>query len=183
MLDLRSYHDSAWPDELKPHGEAFDREPFEDWYARNLPHVSHLHPKLAEQWVYKHWGHTRFDFIPLDSLRWELQVWKGDDVLRDVRREFGGELHPDFDYDVFNRDYVGHRHPTAAALDQGTWDYPIVVLSTPAGLLSLDGDFPSVRYVLVEGHQRQRYLNALHAKGLAPAGPHEVFVLNSDITG
>jgi hypothetical protein len=40
---------------------------------------------------------------------------------------------------------------------------------------------PQVRYVIVEGHQRHRYLNALHELGMPPAGPHEVIVISSPI--
>lgn len=55
----------------------------------------------------------------------------------------------------------------------------MVLLSTPNGIVVGGQVLPQVRLVIVEGHQRHRYLNALHALGMAPSGPHEVLILSS----
>jgi hypothetical protein len=64
----------------------------------------------------------------------------------------------------------------------GTWNYPIVVLQTPDGIRTKGGLVdPNVRYCLIEGHQRFRYLNALTVHGAA-AAEHGLFLLNSEAT-
>lgn len=107
----------------------------------------------------------------------------GPDLLASVHRAWGEELDPEFDYDTFQRRGGTDRHATALALDAGTWDYPMVLLSTPFGVIDGGNPLPDVRLVIVEGHQRHRYLNALHALGRAPAGPHETIVLTTPIIG
>ena len=57
----------------------------------------------------------------------------------------------------------------------------MVLLSTPHGVIDNGAAHPEVRYVLIEGHQRHRYLNALHARGTPPPGPHEVIILTSPL--
>ncbi|MCY1083745.1 hypothetical protein [Archangium lansingense] len=74
------------------------------------------------------------------------------------------------------------KHPTVAALLRGTWDYPIVVLETPSGIRRREGPARGDRFLLIEGHQRTRYLNVLAHRGVR-TGPHQVFVLQSPITG
>jgi hypothetical protein len=180
MLDLSRHLDPVWPDDLKPVGEGdIDKEEFETWWERNRLRLANLHRLIAEQWIYRHWTHSPFAFVPLESIRWELAEMTGDEVLARVRREFAGPLDPEFDYGVFQEKYLGRKLATSFALDQGTWDYPIITLRTPNGMRNHEGDFPDVRLVLLEGHQRHRYLNALHALGKAHAGPHKVFLLAS----
>ncbi len=66
--------------------------------------------------------------------------------------------------------------PTAKALDEGAWDYAPVILSTPGGYICPKGEHIAKDYLLIEGHSRHRYLNALihHGKKL---DDQRVFVL------
>jgi hypothetical protein len=82
---------------------------------------------------------------------------------------------------MFQRDGGEDRHATARALDSGTWDFPMVLLSTPGGVIDGNRPLPDVRLVIVEGHQRHRYLNALHALGHPPEGPHDTIILHSPL--
>lgn len=50
------------------------------------------------------------------------------------------------------------------------------MLETPAGVRSHDGQMPAVRFVLVEGAKRLRYLNALHFRG-EDTGPHALYIV------
>lgn len=179
MFDYSKHYEPVWPDELKPLNEgSFEKEPFDEWWGRHRRALSHLHPQIVEQWVHRHWHHSPFAFLPLESLSWEERAMFGDDILNAVWREHARELHPEFDYGVF-QNAGGEKLPTAAALDRGTWDYPIIALSVPSGWKSVDAERPDVRLVLVEGHQRTRYLNALHVLGKAPQEKHRVFVISS----
>jgi hypothetical protein len=178
MFDVNRYQDAVWPDHLRPVNEGeWNKEAFENWWERFGGELGHIHPKICEQWIHRHWTHSPWSFLALPSLTWEVRNYSAADILGELHREFGGELNVEFDYKTFQRNGYD-KHHTAQALDQGTWDYPIVTLSTPSGITTLDGDFPNVRLVLVEGHQRHRYLNALFHKGVA-TGPHEVFVLST----
>jgi len=183
-FDLDHVPPTSWPEALRPIGESTGaKEPFEVWWDRNRHALAHLPEDLTEQWIYRHWTHSPFSFLPLEDLTWERRPLRGADLLASVHRAWGGELHPEFDYETFQRRGGTDRHATALALDAGTWDYPMVLLSTPFGVIDGGKPLPDVRLVIVEGHQRHRYLNALHALGLAPAGPHETIVLTTPITG
>ncbi|MEY3833527.1 MAG: hypothetical protein RLZZ130_1005 [Pseudomonadota bacterium] len=173
----------CWPNALEPRGEGtFEKEAFAAWWERNQSKLTNLPADLCEQWIFRHWTNSPFTFLPLDSLAVERNRWEGDFLLKSIYRAFGGELSVQFDYDTFQGKGGDDRLQTAKALDSGTWDYPMVLLSTPAGVMDLDGPHPNVRYVIVEGHQRHRYLNALHALGKPPTGPHEVLILSSQNT-
>jgi len=183
-LNLDQVLPTAWPESLRPIGEStFEKEPFSDWWHRNRQMLAHLPRDLVEQWIYRHWTHSPFSFLPLDDLTWKRRFWSGADLLRSIHRAWGEQLDPQFDYDTFQRQGGADRHPTALALDCGTWDYPMVLLSTPFGIIDGGRSMPSVRLVIVEGHQRHRYLNALHSLGKAPAGPHETIILSTPLTG
>lgn len=139
----------------------------------------HLPAVLCEQWIYRHWTHSPFTFLPLQTLAWQQRFLDGEELLGSVYRAFGGELNAQFDYETFQRRGGADRHRTAVALDCGSWDFPMVLLSTPYGIVDLNTAHPAVRLVIVEGHQRHRYLNALHALRRPPTGPHEVIILSS----
>lgn len=182
-FDLDHVPATAWPDALRPVGESTHaKEPFDAWWLRNRKRLAHLPADLCEQWIYRHWTHSPFSFLPLDDLAWERRLWSGDALLASIHRAWGGELHPQFDYETFQRRGGADRHPTAVALDQGNWDYSMVLLSTPFGVIDGGDVLPDTRLVIVEGHQRHRYLNALHVLGRAPPGPQETIILSTPLT-
>ena len=183
-FDLDHVGPPAWPERLKPVGEGdgtFNKQTFSDWWQSHGAELSHLPADLCEQWIHRHWMHSPFTFLPLDTLEYRRLTWSGEEVLSRAYRAWGGELHPQFDYETFQRRGGEDRHQTARAIDDGTWDFPMVLLSTPNGVIDGGEERPQVRYVIVEGHQRHRYLNALHELGKAPAGPHEVLVISSPV--
>lgn len=183
-FDLDHVGPAAWPEHLKPRGEGdgtFNKQSFENWWQCHSAELAHLPPDLLEQWVHRHWMHSPFTFLPLDTLKCQRQSWSGEEVLGRVHRAWGGELHPQSDYDTFQRQGGDTRLRTARSLDGGTWDFPMVVLSTPNGVIDGGELRAGVRFVILEGHQRHRYLNALHYLGRPPAGPHEVLVISSPI--
>ena len=182
MFDLDRSFEPDWPQTLRPIGEgSFEKESFAAWWARNRERLSHLPNDLCEQWIYRHWFNSPFSFLPLSDLRLERRRWSGEELLDSIFRAWGGELHPQFNYDAFQGNGGGDRTATAVALDSGTWDFPMVLLSTPSGVVNEGVERPEVRLVVVEGHQRHRYLNALHARGKAPAGPHDTIILHSPL--
>lgn len=169
---------SIWPESLAPIGQGdIDKEDFASWHARVGHRLEHLPPQLLEEWVHRHWLHSPFAFLDLNALRVREEMWSTDDILGQVAREWGITPNPAFDRTVFH----GRFGPISAAKGwrNGTWDYPMVILETPNGFLGHDGPQPEARYLLVEGHQRLRYLNLKHSEG-GPTGPHRMFVLTSE---
>jgi hypothetical protein len=164
-----------WPGRLDPKNEDFAA-----WWIRHHKDLAHLEPRLVEQWVHRHWRDTPFKFIPLPTLKWKLERWPTERILSEVRRARQGR------YDPANWDrrfkYAGKQDPTVQAFAaNGTWDYPIVVLQTPTGVSLDHGYFPDVRFLLIEGHNRWRYLSVLRYRQVS-TGPHEVFLLESPVT-
>lgn len=183
MLDLTENKPRCWAEHLRPIGDGeLNKEPFSEWWNRHNNELGHLPPELCEQWIYRHWSTTRFAFIPLESLKCDTIEMSTEEVLTRVQRVFARTLNPEHDKNVFQRQLFGKSHPTAQAFaNSGTWDYALVVLSTETGFKNADIDDPSIRFVLVEGHQRHKYLNALNHFGEAPKGPHRVLFLSSPV--
>jgi len=177
MLDI-TLRELAWSAELMPVGEGdLEKEGFDAWWARNRVRLSHLEPRIAEQLVHRHWRHSPYCFLDLDRLTWRLERWSSARIIDDVYMP-GWDLDPEFDYDAFNRNNRFGGHPTSRPMNAtGTWDYPIVLLETPNGVRDRPEERPDVRFLLIEGHSRRRYLNALMARCLAQPD-HEVFVMS-----
>ncbi|HYG27379.1 MAG TPA: hypothetical protein VD906_10770 [Caulobacteraceae bacterium] len=179
MLDLRKRYDCAWDEALRPRGEGeLDKEDFTSWWERNGERLAHLAPRIAEQWIYRHWTHSYTAFVSLTDLTWRLESWSGDEVLNRAHMEFGGPFAPDDDYKIFNGARGFGPNATARAMNAGSWDMPLLLLETPSGIQTQDGEMPLVRFLVAEGSKRMRYLHALRARGEGE-GPHEVFILKS----
>lgn len=172
MLNLCTARE-AWPDETRPLGRiGWDRESFANWWERNRTLLGHLHEKIAEQWVYRHWEYTSYRCIPLQHLNWSEEFWTTQRILEKTISNL--EFEPPFDFQTF----TGNDTPTGKPfLTKGTWDYPIVVLHTPCGVQIWGRDFPLARYLLIEGHQRLRLLNAYHQLKKPMESKHKLFVL------
>lgn len=179
MLDLRQRRECVWDDELRPIGEGeIEKEPFAAWWARHGSTLGHLEPRIAEQWVYRHWSNSYMSFLDLTPLQWRLESWTGDQILAQAHMEFGGPFDANHDDEVFNGGHGFGPNQTARAMNAGTWDMPLLLLDTPSGIQSFVSDLPDVRFVVAEGSKRMRYLYAQRARG-AGEGPHDVFILSS----
>lgn len=178
-LDLRRRWDCVWDEAMRPIGEGdHHKESFEAWWDRWSERLGHLDPRIAEQWIYRHWRHSYMAFLALEPITWRMESWSGDRILAEVHLEFGGPMAPDHDYKAFNGKGDFGPNATARAMNGGTWDMPLLVLETPAGILSHEGARPDVRFVVAEGSKRMRYLAALRCLGQAD-GPHDLFVLST----
>lgn len=164
-----------FPPELTPVGEhTWEKEPFADWWGRCGPALSNLHALIAEQWIYRHFSYTSFSSLALNRLIWRLERWSAETIISGVLMP-GNDLYPQYDFEVFaGRDQTDTGTPF---LNSGTWDYPIITLCSSSGFATWEGDFPSARLLLIEGHQRMRMLNAMHALQKPLQTTHEVFVL------
>lgn len=184
MFDLRGWPEEIWDENLKRKGYGGhhnELEKYDDWKERTAAPLAHLHPEICEQWIYKHWTSSRLSFIPLDDLSWREEFWAPEYFIEKVRTWRGNEaLNPEHDYRAFTERQYEKKHPTAAALDTGHWDYAPIVLRTPDGFIDTIGEAVKAEYLLVEGHQRRRYLNALLYRGVK-LDPQRVFVLDSPI--
>jgi hypothetical protein len=172
---LNTYErESVWPDDLAPIGEGIDKESFDEWWQRNSSKLPNIPPLLAEQWPFRHWDYSPYNFIDLSKITCSEAIWPTEKILREVYVRGRHLDDPDADYEIMNT----FRNPTATPMNEtGTWDYPIVVVKTPTGIINEAEEIQYVKYMLIEGHQRRRYLNALNARGAVKA-EHRIFVLD-----
>ncbi|PSJ56629.1 hypothetical protein C7I85_24015 [Mesorhizobium soli] len=176
MLDITQDF-TEWPEDLAPQGfGTCDRERFPQWWARNQTRLAHLHPQIAEQWVYRHWKHSPYAWLSLDSLSWRQERWDTNRILSQVFVR-DSHLDPHHDFKVFNK-FAAKSPPVSVMNQTGTWDYPILTLETPQGIRAHRAALPEKRFLLIEGHSRYRYLNALAARGQTGAS-HELFIMST----
>jgi hypothetical protein len=177
MLDVKRPLEVLWDKSLKPvTGGGEWPEEFTLWWKRNEDRLSNLHPQIAEQWIYRHWSTSPFRFLELRTLCWRMESWSTEAILAQIYMVHGGPLVPEFDYQVMQQASDGPRS-TANNWHNGTWNMPLLVLETPSGIDSYEGPLSEVRFILIEGSKRMRYLNALHARAEA-TGPHPLYILN-----
>lgn len=182
MLDMRFRRPCVWDGELRPKGHNGDggfaeKEPFEAWWDRHQARLGHLHPQIVEQWVFRHWDGSYSCFADLSKLRWTLSTWRATDIIQHAHMEYGRPIDPVWDY----RAMTEGLGPTFTAQDMRDkpWSMPLLLFSTPNGLLGEVGEMPDVRFVIAEGSKRFRYLNALIDRGEAQEA-YPVFVLTSE---
>ncbi|MBI2254389.1 MAG: hypothetical protein HYU58_07220 [Proteobacteria bacterium] len=128
-IDLRGTHDLAWSIDLKPLGDEdkFDREEFAPWWARNAKALKHIHPQIAEQWIYRHWRHSPYCNIPIEGISWTIERWSTENLLKDVKRGNSSKENPSWDYGHLRQ--FGHE-PAKSMDNTGTWNIPVIVLET-----------------------------------------------------
>jgi hypothetical protein len=69
MIDLRGHQKLEWPNELRPRGEGtWEKETFDLWWDRNKTLIAHIHPVVAEQWIYRHWSNSPYCHLYLDRI-------------------------------------------------------------------------------------------------------------------
>ena len=103
-----------------------------------------------------------------------------EEIFTKVHREYAPTHDAKFDFKAFQGRARWNKHPAAEAIDnKGTWDYPIITISVPGGFVGERGEHTDKQLVLVEGHQRHRYLYALYRLDMAVDTNHRVFVLHS----
>lgn len=107
-------------------------------------------------------------------LCWRQEQWPTSRILSEVGHILSDELNHKFDYETFN----GKDFEPGLTMDRiGTWNIPIIILESPLGFITRRGKRHDLRYWLIEGHQRMRYLNALYHRN-ACAEKHFVYILN-----
>tara|TARA_R110001599_G_C11978273_1_gene634637 strand:+ start:89 stop:643 length:555 start_codon:yes stop_codon:yes gene_type:complete len=181
LIDLSKYAPSTWPPHLAPIGEGFQKEPFITWWLRNRQELQHLDKRICEQWIYRHWGYTDFDFLELERLSYKSIFLSAQEIVYSVAYDRGVTLTPETDRYVFERSAAGIPIAPATAFQRlNTWDYPIITLEAAGGYIGRRASSLEPSLVLIEGHQRFRYLTSLVHHYDAPEGPHEVFVLKTD---
>lgn len=141
----------------------------------NFPHVPQ---EVAKYWLYEHWGHSPFAWIPSAEVRFELVDWAADD-LKAIRSRW-------CDYSISNQECLNHGHyllrlnyRTAAFMKENRKPpTPIIVLDNRTGHFKAgdglvpkrEGEFPA-SYVLIEGHRRFNLALALHSTAQLAAFP------------
>lgn len=162
------YAANVWPQNLRPHGDERNwnvDEPFQDWWARCRSRLGHLHPELCEQWIHGHWYDSPHRYLDLDHIGWERVLWDARTFLDRVASGTDDLLDPSNDFAANYRPGSGEPSQTARALNAGCWDFAPVIMPTPNGFVNHDRQPVQRPYLLIEGHNRRRYLNALVHRG------------------
>lgn len=166
------------PDEWDPAWAPIEinsvKESFGEWWARVGADFDNLDPRILEQWVHRHWHETTYNALPLQSLLYDIQRWPTQRILDHIFSAFGNESCAQSDYRRMTHDGGQTCTPFQTS---GSWDYPILVLATPNGVDTWSGEHPDVKYLLIEGHTRVRYLKACAELGVQLSEAHELFVL------
>jgi hypothetical protein len=149
-------------------------ESFDAWWHRCNSAVGHLHPMIAEQWIYRHWRETSYGYLPLEKLRWTTEQWRTVDIIREVYVKAATPRCPESDFRNFQTE---EGEPIKSFYTFGTWNYPIVVIRTPDGVRIFERHIPDVRFCLIEGHKRLWTLKAWKGNAFTRE-QHEVFVLS-----
>jgi hypothetical protein len=179
-VEGRDDFECAWDPWLSPFGGGnFHEESFDTWWSRCRHQLNGLHPMIAEQWIYRHWNQSPFRDLPLAQLAWRQESWRVEDIFNDVF------VRPCYIRDFADLDLEGdfkqnHRktcEPFKSLNTTGTWDFPIVVIHTPDGVRANFKHLPEVRFCLIEGHRRFRFLIAWEGRAFT-ADRHAVFVLS-----
>jgi hypothetical protein len=175
MIDLRASYNLVWDSELQPIGEGTgEKEPFDTWWERNAVRLGSLHPRIAEQWIHRHWQNSPFCHLDLNRISWRLERWSTPRLLAEVvRPDPADETNLAYDYYKLYRDRDREPAPTMRAT--GTWNIPTVIIEAPHGALRPTG-YDSRRFFLIEGHQRMRCLAAFD-RYAGCASEHETFIL------
>lgn len=172
-------NECVWGEDLKPNGhETWNKEEFSIYWERNKFLFFDLPPELIEQWVFRYFDSHPHCYIPLSDIKCTKVKIEPREFMDNVRSATDNILNPDWDYEVFHNNPKGH--PTSNALDQGSWDYPPVLLSVPDGFTDGYDSWPEAKYLLIEGHQRRRYLNALLHRNKA-LQKQEVYIIESPV--
>jgi hypothetical protein len=170
-----------WPDAWTPINDGtFDQEPFAEWWPRVSRDLEHLDPRVAEQWVHRHWTRSAYFGFDLTHARSELVRMTTAALIDNVRsvddRRPGDIADPDHVFTWLNQRDLAKYEPMRTMNATGTWDMPILVLRSEDGFAYDDDVYPDARLWLVEGHQRLRYLRALAHKKRS-AVDHHVLLL------
>jgi hypothetical protein len=170
----RSDFKRSWVPSLEPIGfDTSNKESFEAWWGRCGEMVNGLHQMIAEQWIFRHWDKSPYCDLPIHRLSWRLESWTAQDLSKIFLRPQFGPLAPEEDFVEFSN---GTSEPWKSLNEIGTWNYPIIVLETPEGVIAEGKHLPDVRFCLIEGHQRYRFLKAWQGRAHT-AAEHSVFVL------
>ena len=183
IIDSDRENQCAWSPRLAPAGVGtlLEKETFDSWWKRASRLIGNLNPLIAEQWIYRHWTQSPYRYLPIEHLKWHQEAWNTEDIFRSIFVRTGfGPNNPDSDVTFFRDKNLEGVEPYKSLRSLGTWNYPIVIFDTPDGI-RCDGEVRPVRYCLIEGHQRQRFLEAWYRRGWGhTADQHSVFVLSAE---
>lgn len=163
-----------YPEELAPEFDdgGAPSTPFDEWWARVQGSFPSVPEDVAKYWLYEHWRHSPFSFLPSKEYQFEAQDWPPERVTQ-IRSRW-------CDYEPTNArcraqgEYIlgisGYR-TRQYMLEHGVPPARLVILdNSDAHLVAGRGKVPAYEdvpatYVLIEGHRRFNMSLALHARG------------------
>src|SRR5262245_37157167 len=169
----------GYPQDLEPRGiGTAAKEGFSAWWVRARDSFPTVPRNVARQWLHRHWGQSRFPWLPSHGTQFTLEFWQpaqvaalkswhegtppyvdwGDDLLADAAKP---KLYRTDLASIMNRH---HR-----------WPAPPIVWHRAAPLANEPVSDLPIGFVLVEGNRRVAMAKALERRGLLLAQlPHEM---------
>jgi hypothetical protein len=154
-----------YPEALAPRGiDSFDKEPFSAWWARVRAEFPGVPRNVARQWIWRHWGHSDYAWIPSRRAEFRLEIWPAADIAHiQVPHTRPGEYEDWGAYLVsLYKPKNKWRYSLAGVMQRRqVWPAPPIVLDNrPMDDIARTTELPSGP-VLVEGNRRlalARYL-------------------------
>jgi len=148
-----------WPEKWAPaNAGTFEQEPFASWWPRVEADLGHLDPRVAEQWIHRHWDLSDYFGFDVRRVRSELRRLRTTiivDAIRSVDDLQPGDIgDPNQVYAMFNRNGSAALEPALTMNATGTWNMPVLVVESRDGFVYRQKQFPDARLWLIEGHQR-----------------------------
>lgn len=157
-----------YPEQLAPIGnDTFRKEPFQVWWTRVSGQFSSVPKNVARQWIWRHWHHSEFCWLPTTGARFDLVFWQPEEINgikiwregKNNYADWGDHLlslatrPKNLRYDVAEIMWRRRRWPAP----------PIVLDNREPVKFAPWGDLPS-GFVLVEGNRRLAMAKALARK-------------------
>lgn len=165
---------SGWKgfERIAPRGDGFDREPFDEWYARVHNEIPHVPAEVAEDWIHRCWGYSAYEDLPLEDIRFGRETWPATAFASVQFSPEWGLNAPEFDILSQPDHYSGRLGKYM--LEHGTWPVAPVVLRQVDTRIECRGQQLGELHVL-EGHLRITYLLWLIRRNRARP-THDVWV-------
>ena len=119
------------------------------------------------EWLFRHAGHIRdYAFLQFENFTFGLEFWNLSDIPE--REVFADPTFFDDFVDIRSRAKGSTDWLAQYMMEHGTWNTPVVLLSTPHTGMVGEGGWP-IRHPwhLLEGHRRLSFLGGLRRLGIA----------------
>jgi hypothetical protein len=160
-----------YPKRLTPRGnDTYEKEAFATWWARAEGEFQGVPRSVARQWIFNHWNHSPYGWLPSAGASFRLDHWQSEQVeALAIWNVDDPEEYPAWGDSLLDlaRRPKGIRYGVAEIMARrGEWPAPPIILDHRRELPFPDRpDGLPAGFVLVEGNRRTAMAKALARKG------------------